>query len=67
MIAEDSTPDYSRIFQSLQADKDIVTATNKAAKAAAKYAPFLTKVATAVDIRCCGSLGTKLFENSFKI
>ena len=56
---EDNMIDRSHIFKTLWSDKDYLIATKKAAEAAAKYAPFLSKVATAVDIRCCGSLGTR--------
>ena len=58
-MAEESASDQSGIFNDLWRDKDYRHSVEVAAKAAAKYAPFLTKVATAVDIRCGGALGTR--------
>ena len=48
-----------QLFKDLWADKDYIHYKKEAAESAVKNAPFLTKVATAVDIRCCGSLGTR--------
>ena len=48
-----------RIFNGLWNDKDYVHTKKMAEESANEHAPLLTNVATAVDIRCCGSLGTR--------
>ena len=48
-----------QVFDDLWQDKDYLDHKKEAAESAAEHAPFLTKVATAVDIRCCRSLGTR--------
>ena len=52
-------PDEKVIFSNLWSDKDFVYTKKQAHDASVKHAPMLTKLATAVDIRCCGSLGTR--------
>ena len=61
-MSEDKNSDEDRIFNGLWNDNDYVNAKLNATKAAAAHAPFLTRLATAVDIRCCGSLGTRSFR-----
>ena len=49
----------TKIFDRLWANEDYTHSKKAAHKAATEYAPLLTKLETAVDIRCCGSLGTR--------
>ena len=58
-MSDDRANDDLDIFKALWQDKDYLHSTEVASNAAVKFAPLLTKVATAVDIRCCGSLGTR--------
>ena len=58
-MSEEKNSDTDRIFNGLWNDKDYVNAKLNATKATTNHAPFLTPLATAVDIRCGGSLGTR--------
>ena len=58
-MSEETNSEEDRIFNGLWNDKDYVNVKLNATKAAAAHAPFLTRLATAVDIRCGGSLGTR--------
>jgi len=54
-----NSAEVKRIFNSLWSNRDYAHTKKLADEYAARHAPMLTRVATAVDIRCCGSLGTR--------
>ena len=54
-MSEEKICDADSIFNGLWNDKDYANAKLNATKAAAAHAPLLTRLATAVDIRCGGS------------
>ena len=58
-MSEESKPDLENIFNGLWEDKDVMYMKKNADEAAKEHAPYLSRVATAVDIRCCGSLGSR--------
>ena len=51
--------EVKRIFGGLWKNKDYIHTKKESDDSVAEHAPMLTKLATAVDIRCCGSLGTR--------
>ena len=59
MSTSSKLAEVRRIFGGLWKDKDYVHTKKEAHESATKYLPMLTRLATAVDIRCCGGLGTR--------
>ena len=55
----DKSAEVKRIFNALWSDGDYVTTKKQADESAKQHSPMLTKLATAVDTRCCGGLGTR--------
>ena len=59
MSVDRSSYSEKEILKALWSDGDYIHTKKEADDAAKKYAPMLTNVATAVNIRCSGSLGSR--------
>ena len=59
MSSAEKAAEFKRIFHGLWSNEDYVATKQIADNSAASNVPMLTKLATAVDTRGCGSLGTR--------